>query len=103
MAQKTLSETIKCLLVGYERPDFLIGSGGGPGIREAANRGAAEANGQAVGHGRTLPMQQLPNPYITDELNFNFHYFIMHKYWFAYLGKALVAFPGGFGTLDELF
>jgi uncharacterized protein (TIGR00730 family) len=85
------------------RARFVICSGGGPGIMEAANRGAAEAGGRSVGLGITLPHEQLPNPYITPELNFQFHYFFMRKYWFAYLAKALIVFPGGFGTLDELF
>lgn len=83
---------------------FIICSGGGPGIMEAANRGAAEAGGKTIGLGISLPnMQEEPNPYITPELNFEFHYFFMRKFWFAYLSRALVIFPGGFGTLDELF
>jgi hypothetical protein len=85
------------------RHRFVITSGGGPGIMEAANRGAWEAGGKTIGLNIMLPFEQLPNPYITPALNFNFHYFFMRKYWFAYLAKALVVFPGGFGTLDEMF
>jgi uncharacterized protein (TIGR00730 family) len=81
---------------------FVVCSGGGPGIMEAANRGAQDAQGKTIGLNIGLPLEQLPNPYITPQLGFQFHYFFMRKFWFAYLAKAMVTFPGGFGTLDEL-
>jgi uncharacterized protein (TIGR00730 family) len=91
------------LTLDAKRHRFVVCSGGGPGIMEAANRGAREAGGKTIGLNISLPHEQAPNPYITPELSFEFHYFFMRKFWFAYLAKAFVIFPGGFGTLDELF
>lgn len=82
---------------------FIVCSGGGPGIMEAANRGASRARGLSVGLGISLPFEQTINRYVSHELAFEFHYFFMRKFWFVYLAKALVVFPGGYGTLDEVF
>jgi hypothetical protein len=83
--------------------DYLVCSGGGPGIMEAGNRGALEAGGRSIGLGISLPFEQGVNRFVTQELAFEFHYFFTRKYWFLYPCKAVVNFPGGFGTLDELF
>jgi uncharacterized protein (TIGR00730 family) len=96
-----LTEWSKGLATGGRR--FVICSGGGPGIMEAANRGASEARGENMGLGISLPFEQENNPYITRRLDFAFHYFFMRKFWFLYLAKAVVMMPGGFGTMDELF
>jgi|SRR5882724_8785940 len=96
---KSLTRNIK----GEKQRHFIICSGGGPGIMEAANRGAALARGKSIGLGIGIPQEQFANHFISRELSFEFHYFFMRKFWFAYLAKALVVFPGGFGTLDELF
>jgi len=91
------------MTLGAHPRRFVVCSGGGPGIMEAANRGAAEAGGCSIGLSIQLPQEQKPNPYITPELNFCFHYFFMRKLWFAQMAKALIVFPGGFGTMDELW
>jgi uncharacterized protein (TIGR00730 family) len=86
-----------------EERRFVVCTGGGPGIMEAANRGAAEAKGLNIGLTISIPDEEFDNPYISRELHFYFHYFFMRKFWFVYLAKAVVLFPGGYGTLDELF
>jgi uncharacterized protein (TIGR00730 family) len=91
------------MTLGSQPKRFVICSGGGPGIMEAANRGAAEAGGSSIGLSIQLPHEQQPNPYVSPELNFCFHYFFMRKLWFAQMAKALIVFPGGFGTMDELW
>jgi uncharacterized protein (TIGR00730 family) len=91
------------LQIPSKRRRFVVATGGGPGIMEAANIGAKDAGGLSIGLNIHLPYEQMPNPYISPELSFEFHYFFMRKLWFAYLAKALIVFPGGFGTFDELF
>ena len=97
---RMLTEWSKSLKGSKHR--FLICSGGGPGIMEAANKGAALARGISIGLNIEIPFEQAANPYISRELSLDFHYFFMRKFWFVYLAKALVIFPGGFGTMDEL-
>ncbi|MBP7149431.1 MAG: LOG family protein [Acidobacteria bacterium] len=91
----------KSLSSGKHR--FIVCSGGGPGMMEAANRGASRARGLSVGLGISLPHEQGINPYVSRELAFEFHYFFIRKFWFVYLARALIVFPGGFGTFDEMF
>ena len=100
---KRLTEWSKDLNNEGDERRFVICTGGGPGIMEAANRGASEAKGLNIGLNISLPFEQHENPYITHHLGFEFHYFFMRKFWFVYLAKMIVVFPGGFGTLDELF
>jgi uncharacterized protein (TIGR00730 family) len=95
--------TTWALSLGPRPRRFVVCSGGGPGIMEAANRGAYEAGGKSIGLSIELPHEQFANPYISHELSFNFHYFFMRKLWFAQVAKALIVFPGGFGTMDELW
>jgi uncharacterized protein (TIGR00730 family) len=95
--------TTWALTLGPRPRRFVICSGGGPGIMEAANRGAAEAGGKSIGLSIELPHEQFANAYISPELSLNFHYFFMRKLWFAQIAKALIVFPGGFGTMDELW
>ncbi len=89
--------------LGAEANRYIICTGGGPGIMEAANRGAKLAGGNSIGLNISIPFEQFVNKFVTPQLKFEFHYFFMRKFWFAYLSKALVVFPGGFGTMDELF
>src|SRR5256714_2847430 len=91
------------LTLGPRPRRFVVCSGGGPGIMEAASRGGYDAGGKSVGLSIELPHEQFANPYISPELSFQFHYFFMRKLWFAQLAKALIVFPGGFGTMDELW
>src|SRR4051812_3929975 len=89
--------------LGESERRFVVCTGGGPGIMEAANRGASEAHGMNVGLTISIPVEEFDNKYVTRELSFHFHYFFMRKFWFAYLAKAVIVMPGGYGTLDELF
>src|SRR6267142_1797082 len=102
---RTLSHKITswAMSLGPRPRRFVVCSGGGPGIMEAANRGAYEAGGKSIGLSIELPHEQFANAYISPELSFNFHYFFMRKLWFAQMAKALIVFPGGFGTMDELW
>jgi uncharacterized protein (TIGR00730 family) len=101
-----LSEKLTAWAKKNSKPNeqnYVICSGGGPGLMEAANLGAKKAGGVSVGLNISLPFEQQPNPYITKDLTYTFHYFFIRKFWFAYLAKCLIVFPGGYGTFDELF
>ena len=100
-----LAEKLTAWSQGMEDPNnrFIVCSGGGGGMMEAANKGAQKAGGPSIGLNISLPFEQIPNPYQTKELSVEFHYFFIRKFWFFYLAKALVLFPGGFGTMDEMF
>jgi uncharacterized protein (TIGR00730 family) len=104
-AARTLAHRLTDWSKGLENEEhrFVVCTGGGPGIMEAANRGASEAKGLNVGLTISLPNEEFDNPYVSRELHCHFHYFFMRKFWFVYLAKAVVLFPGGFGTLDEMF
>ena len=103
-AAREISKRLATWSMEREGPSYYITTGGGPGMMEAANRGATEAGGRSVGLGISLPnLREPPNPYIPEELALEFHYFFMRKFWFAYMAKAVVVMPGGFGTMDELF
>jgi hypothetical protein len=95
--------TIWSKKLDHDERRFVVCTGGGPGIMEAANRGASEAKGLNIGLTISIPNDEFDNPYVSHELHFLFHYFFMRKFWFVYLAKAVVLFPGGFGTLDEFF
>src|SRR3990172_6798821 len=98
---RRLTAWSKTLDPGHRR--FVVCTGGGPGLMEAANQGASDARGVNIGLTISIPAEEFDNPFVTRDLRFHFHYFFMRKYWFAYLAKAVIVFPGGFGTLDELF
>jgi uncharacterized protein (TIGR00730 family) len=107
-AYESCVELAKCITAWSQKikepaKRFYVCSGGGPGIMEAANKGAKLAGGKSIGFNITIPHEQFLNPYITSELRFNFHYFFIRKFWFLYYAKALIGFPGGFGTMDEVF
>src|SRR5699024_7037798 len=103
-ATRELSRRLTEWSMGLSDPGrYVVCTGGGPGIMEAANRGAHEAGGRTIGLTISIPVEEFENAYVTPELAFEFHYFFMRKFWFTYMAKAVVVMPGGFGTLDELF
>ena len=104
-AARELAKRLTTWSKGLDKEErrFVVCTGGGPGVMEAANRGAAEAHGINVGLTISIPVEEFENPYVTRGLDMHFHYFFMRKFWFVYLAKAIIVFPGGYGTLDELF